>query len=129
MHSDLAPPVTDQKKLFQVGSGQGRDLGTRRLRACGKNERGREIGIPTASQAPANRGPRTGIRAGARAINQTSKNAPDILHPTAMSFGKILTLSSGTPLPQIGLGTWQSEPKEVENAVHDEHSCALKIGG
>ncbi|KAJ7033422.1 NADP-dependent oxidoreductase domain-containing protein [Mycena alexandri] len=34
-----------------------------------------------------------------------------------MSFGKILTLSSGTPIPQIGLGTWQSKPKEVENAV------------
>ncbi|KAJ7496603.1 NADP-dependent oxidoreductase domain-containing protein [Mycena latifolia] len=34
-----------------------------------------------------------------------------------MSFGKILTLSSGSPLPQIGLGTWLSKPKEVENAV------------
>ncbi|KAJ6593199.1 NADP-dependent oxidoreductase domain-containing protein [Mycena capillaripes] len=34
-----------------------------------------------------------------------------------MSFGKILTLSSGSPLPQIGLGTWMSKPKEVENAV------------
>ncbi|KAJ6534046.1 NADP-dependent oxidoreductase domain-containing protein [Mycena vulgaris] len=34
-----------------------------------------------------------------------------------MSFGKILTLSSGTPLPQIGLGTWLSKPKEVEHAV------------
>ncbi|KAJ7251164.1 Aldo/keto reductase [Mycena haematopus] len=34
-----------------------------------------------------------------------------------MSFGKILTLSSGTPLPQIGLGTWLSKPHEVENAV------------
>ncbi|KAJ7799979.1 NADP-dependent oxidoreductase domain-containing protein [Mycena olivaceomarginata] len=34
-----------------------------------------------------------------------------------MSFGKIVTLSSGTPIPQIGLGTWQSKPKEVENAV------------
>ncbi|KAJ7647898.1 NADP-dependent oxidoreductase domain-containing protein [Roridomyces roridus] len=34
-----------------------------------------------------------------------------------MSFGKILTLSSGTPVPQIGLGTWLSKPKEVENAV------------
>ncbi|KAJ6631378.1 NADP-dependent oxidoreductase domain-containing protein, partial [Mycena sp. CBHHK59/15] len=26
-------------------------------------------------------------------------------------------LSSGAPLPQIGLGTWMSKPKEVENAV------------
>ncbi|KAJ7125394.1 Aldo/keto reductase [Mycena epipterygia] len=34
-----------------------------------------------------------------------------------MSFGKILTLSSGALLPQIGLGTWQAKPKEVENAV------------
>ncbi|TFK44982.1 NADP-dependent oxidoreductase domain-containing protein [Crucibulum laeve] len=34
-----------------------------------------------------------------------------------MSFGKIITLSSGAPLPQIGLGTWLSKPHEVENAV------------
>ncbi|KAJ7283229.1 NADP-dependent oxidoreductase domain-containing protein [Mycena rebaudengoi] len=34
-----------------------------------------------------------------------------------MSFGKILTLSNSAPLPQIGLGTWMSKPKEVENAV------------
>jgi len=34
-----------------------------------------------------------------------------------MSLGKIVTLSTGAPLPQIGLGTWQSKPKEVENAV------------
>ncbi|KAJ6497422.1 NADP-dependent oxidoreductase domain-containing protein [Mycena sanguinolenta] len=34
-----------------------------------------------------------------------------------MSFGKIVTLSSGTPIPQIGLGTWLSKPKEVETAV------------
>ncbi|KAF9012606.1 NADP-dependent oxidoreductase domain-containing protein [Cyathus striatus] len=34
-----------------------------------------------------------------------------------MSFGKILTLSSGAPLPQIGLGTWLSKPHEVEHAV------------
>ncbi|KAJ7721462.1 NADP-dependent oxidoreductase domain-containing protein [Mycena metata] len=34
-----------------------------------------------------------------------------------MSFGKVLTLSSGTTIPQIGLGTWQSKPKEVEHAV------------
>lgn len=34
-----------------------------------------------------------------------------------MSLGKIVTLSSGSPLPQIGLGTWLSQPKEVENAV------------
>ncbi|KAI0076396.1 Aldo/keto reductase [Panus rudis PR-1116 ss-1] len=34
-----------------------------------------------------------------------------------MSDGKILTLSSGQSLPQIGLGTWLSKPNEVENAV------------
>ncbi|TEB37609.1 Aldo/keto reductase [Coprinellus micaceus] len=34
-----------------------------------------------------------------------------------MSFGKIVTLSTGAPLPQIGLGTWLSKPNEVENAV------------
>lgn len=34
-----------------------------------------------------------------------------------MSFGKILTLNTGEKIPQIGLGTWLSKPKEVENAV------------
>ncbi|KAF7980127.1 hypothetical protein HWV62_39555 [Athelia sp. TMB] len=34
-----------------------------------------------------------------------------------MSFGKNITLSSGSILPQIGLGTWLSKPKEVEHAV------------
>ncbi|KZV86637.1 Aldo/keto reductase, partial [Exidia glandulosa HHB12029] len=34
-----------------------------------------------------------------------------------MSFGKKLTLQDGTPIPQIGLGTWLSEPNEVERAV------------
>jgi L-glyceraldehyde reductase len=37
-----------------------------------------------------------------------------------MSFGKSITLSNGTKIPQIGLGTWLSEPKEVERAV--EHA-------
>ncbi|KAJ7791278.1 NADP-dependent oxidoreductase domain-containing protein [Mycena olivaceomarginata] len=34
-----------------------------------------------------------------------------------MSFGKALTLSSGTPIPQLALGTWLAEPNEVGNAV------------
>ncbi|KAI0785731.1 Aldo/keto reductase [Abortiporus biennis] len=34
-----------------------------------------------------------------------------------MSEGVYLTLSSGAKIPQIGLGTWLSKPKEVENAV------------
>ncbi|KAG6827177.1 hypothetical protein H0H93_015790, partial [Arthromyces matolae] len=34
-----------------------------------------------------------------------------------MSFKKHITLSNGAQLPQIGLGTWMSKPKEVENAV------------
>ncbi|KAL0955625.1 hypothetical protein HGRIS_001858 [Hohenbuehelia grisea] len=34
-----------------------------------------------------------------------------------MSFGKVLSLSGGTTIPQIGLGTWLSKPKEVESAV------------
>ncbi|RDB24967.1 Aldehyde reductase 1 [Hypsizygus marmoreus] len=34
-----------------------------------------------------------------------------------MSFGKHITFSTGAQLPQIGLGTWMSQPKEVENAV------------
>ena len=34
-----------------------------------------------------------------------------------MSFRKFITLSTGARLPQIGLGTWLSKPKEVERAV------------
>jgi L-glyceraldehyde reductase len=34
-----------------------------------------------------------------------------------MSFGKTITLSNGSKIPQIGLGTWRSKPNEVENAV------------
>ncbi|KAF7290049.1 Aldo keto reductase [Mycena chlorophos] len=34
-----------------------------------------------------------------------------------MSHGKIITLSSGSSMPQLGFGTWQSQPKEVETAV------------
>ncbi|TFY51219.1 hypothetical protein EVJ58_g10681 [Rhodofomes roseus] len=34
-----------------------------------------------------------------------------------MSQGKVLSLSSGQTIPQIGLGTWLSKPNEVENAV------------
>ncbi|EKM81198.1 hypothetical protein AGABI1DRAFT_84126 [Agaricus bisporus var. burnettii JB137-S8] len=34
-----------------------------------------------------------------------------------MSFGKSITLSTGAKIPRVGLGTWQSEPNEVEKAV------------
>ncbi|KAI0090799.1 NADP-dependent oxidoreductase domain-containing protein [Irpex rosettiformis] len=34
-----------------------------------------------------------------------------------MSLHKILTLSTGATVPQLGLGTWLSKPKEVEHAV------------
>lgn len=34
-----------------------------------------------------------------------------------MSFGNIITFADGSTIPQIGLGTWMSKPKEVENAV------------
>ncbi|KAF8910858.1 NADP-dependent oxidoreductase domain-containing protein [Mucidula mucida] len=34
-----------------------------------------------------------------------------------MSLKKSITLASGQLIPQIGLGTWLSKPKEVENAV------------
>ncbi|OSC96634.1 Aldo/keto reductase [Trametes coccinea BRFM310] len=41
-----------------------------------------------------------------------------------MSFGKVLSLSTGAKIPQIGLGTWLSKPNEVERAV--EH--AIRVG-
>jgi hypothetical protein len=34
-----------------------------------------------------------------------------------MSFGKVLQLNTGATIPEIGLGTWLSQPNEVENAV------------
>ncbi|KAI0065744.1 Aldo/keto reductase [Artomyces pyxidatus] len=34
-----------------------------------------------------------------------------------MSLGKTVTLNSGKTIPQIGLGTWLSQPNEVEHAV------------
>jgi L-glyceraldehyde reductase len=34
-----------------------------------------------------------------------------------MSLGNVLKLASGKTIPQIGLGTWLSQPKEVEHAV------------
>ena len=34
-----------------------------------------------------------------------------------MSLGKVITLNDGRTIPQIGLGTWLSEPNEVQNAV------------
>lgn len=37
-----------------------------------------------------------------------------------MSFNKTLTLNDGNKIPQIGLGTWQSQPGEVSRAV--EHA-------
>ncbi|KAF4620925.1 hypothetical protein D9613_000937 [Agrocybe pediades] len=41
-----------------------------------------------------------------------------------MSLGRTLTLATGAKIPQIGLGTWLSKPKEVENAVE----IAVKAG-
>lgn len=41
-----------------------------------------------------------------------------------MSLGKVLSLNTNSTIPQIGLGTWLSKPKEVEHAV--EH--AVKSG-
>jgi L-glyceraldehyde reductase len=34
-----------------------------------------------------------------------------------MSLRKTIQLQNGVAIPQIGLGTWQSNPHEVENAV------------
>lgn len=39
-----------------------------------------------------------------------------------MSHGKLVSLSTGQTIPQIGLGTWLSKPNEVENAV-----CLLSL--
>jgi hypothetical protein len=36
---------------------------------------------------------------------------------TIMSLDKAIKLSSGVALPLIGLGTWDSKPGEVEQAV------------
>lgn len=45
----------------------------------------------------------------------------------AMSFGKVLPLSSGASIPQIGLGTWLSKPNEVESAVsQSEFACMTR---
>ncbi|KAI0041088.1 Aldo/keto reductase [Auriscalpium vulgare] len=41
-----------------------------------------------------------------------------------MSLGKVLPLSTGNTIPQIGLGTWLSQPHEVEHAVE----WAIKAG-
>ncbi|ORY89807.1 NADP-dependent oxidoreductase domain-containing protein [Leucosporidium creatinivorum] len=41
-----------------------------------------------------------------------------------MSFGKTITLNNGVKLPQIGLGTWQSAPGQVQDAVE----AAIKAG-
>ncbi|KAL1411030.1 hypothetical protein Q8F55_001977 [Vanrija albida] len=41
-----------------------------------------------------------------------------------MSLGRILKLNNGLPFPQIGFGTWQAKPGEVERAVTE----ALKAG-
>jgi hypothetical protein len=43
-----------------------------------------------------------------------------------MSFGNYLALSDNSKIPQIGLGTWMSKPKEVENAVS---SPSLSVNG
>lgn len=43
-----------------------------------------------------------------------------------MSFGRTLTLATGARIPQIGLGTWLSKPREVENAVGITVDCSRK---
>lgn len=42
---------------------------------------------------------------------------PSFLSHPIMSLEQNITLSTGASLRQIGLGTWLSKPKEVENAV------------
>jgi len=41
-----------------------------------------------------------------------------------MSLGRTYTLNTGVKIPAVGLGTWLSEPNEVEHAVE----WALKAG-
>jgi len=38
-----------------------------------------------------------------------------------MSLSKVLTLSDGSKIPQIGLGTWLSKEHEAEHAVSIKH--------
>ncbi|WKX91633.1 hypothetical protein Q1695_010006 [Nippostrongylus brasiliensis] len=41
-----------------------------------------------------------------------------VSHVTTMTVGgPTITLSNGVQMPQVGLGTWQSKPSEVKNAV------------
>lgn len=41
-----------------------------------------------------------------------------------MATGKTFTLNTGTKIPAVGLGTWQSKPEEVYDAVKQ----ALQLG-
>lgn len=45
-----------------------------------------------------------------------------------MSFKKVLPLSSGSTIPQIGLGTWLSNPGEVQKAVSPSHLLLVMAG-
>ncbi|KAG9664089.1 hypothetical protein KCU64_g508, partial [Aureobasidium melanogenum] len=41
-----------------------------------------------------------------------------------MSLGRTVKLNTGASIPQLGFGTWQAEPGQVEAAVYE----ALKAG-